>query len=259
MAQKIDRTCEWGVNNQGCKMQIVKYNSARDIDVKFFKPKEAIVNNLFYRNFKTGRIKNPYYPSVYNVAFTGQKYPTTLNGKQLKEYHAWHSMLGRCYDKKYQAEKPTYINTIVCEEWLNYENFYEWIHSQKNFDKWKNNEGYAIDKDILVKHNKIYSPYTCCLVPKHINSLFTKNDAIRGDYPIGVTYNKHNNQFVAWCSDGEKQVFIGDYFAPNDAFEAYKKYKEKVIKRIAHEAFKNGEITRECYEAMLKYEVEITD
>jgi hypothetical protein len=46
----------------------------------------------------------------------------------------------------------------------------------------------ALDKDILYKGNKIYSPDTCVFVPQEINALFVKNDANRGDLPIGVFY-----------------------------------------------------------------------
>lgn len=35
--------------------------------------------------------------------------------------------------------------------------------------------------------------------------------------------------------------------------------KEKTIKQIANKEFTSGNITKECYNAMLKYEVEITD
>ena len=46
--------------------------------------------------------------------------------------------------------------------------------------------GWELDKDILVKGNKIYSPDTCCFVPKEVNTVFTKRQSKRGDYPIGV-------------------------------------------------------------------------
>lgn len=45
-----------------------------------------------------------------------------------------------------------------------------------NFLKWFNGnyiKGYALDKDILIKGNKVYSPETCCFVPYEINTLVT--------------------------------------------------------------------------------------
>jgi hypothetical protein len=53
--------------------------------------------------------------------------------------------------------------------------------------------------------------------------------------------------------------YIGTYPTPEKAFYAYKQYKEKLIKQVAQIEFDNGNITKECYEAMMNYEVEITD
>lgn len=44
-----------------------------------------------------------------------------------------------------------------------------------------------------------------------------------------------------------------------EAFEAYKIYKELIIKQVAKEEFDIGNITKKCYDAMIHYEVEITD
>jgi len=54
-------------------------------------------------------------------------------------------------------------------------------------------------------------------------------------------------------------VFTGTYNNPNDAFYAYKDYKEDLIKKIAEQEYKNGAIIKKCYEAMMSYNVEITD
>ena len=118
---------------------------------------------------------------------------------------------------KYKEENSTYQNAICCEEWLNFENFYEWLYSQSNFDKWYNGNRWAIDKDILVKGNKVYNPNVCCLVPMYINSLFTKQDCKRGGLPIGVS--KHGNRFRARFNNmlsGKLEV-VGDYATPEEA------------------------------------------
>ena len=54
----------------------------------------------------------------------------------------------------------------------------------------------CLDKDILYKGNKEYAPDKCIFVPERINKLFLKNDADRGDLPIGVTYHKNKKYTV---------------------------------------------------------------
>jgi hypothetical protein len=148
-----------------------------------------------------------------------------------------------------------------CDEWFLYDNFYEWLHSQENFEKWLNNDNWAVDKDILIKGNKIYSPETCCLVPMSINSLFVKTEKTRGDYPVGVNYDKSSNKYRAQCNNllTGKRKHLGLFKTPEEAFKAYKIYKENVIKQIAKIEYMSGNITKECYEAMMNYEVEIDD
>lgn len=255
---KKDRLNEEKYNNQGCLMKIVEYNNAHNITVEF-QDEHKIKIKTQYGQFLLGEVKNPYYPSVYEVGIIGTKYPVRRDNKSAKEYEAWKHMLCRCFDKNEKEKYLTYIDATCCEEWLNYENFYEWLHSQPNFDKWYNGKRWNIDKDILIKNNKIYSPETCCLVPSNVNSLFTKSNATRGKFPIGVT--AHGKGYQAQCNNllKGKQECIGSYSTPRGAFLAYKKYKEKLIKQVAQIEYDKGNITKTCYKAMMSYEVEITD
>ena len=255
---EMDRLGEEKLNNQGCPMKIIIYNNSSDITVEFQDDYKFRVNTI-YANFKSGSIKNPYYPSVYGVGIIGIKYPTHINCKNTKEYHAWTEMLRRCFDEAHRNRQPTYKQVVCCEEWLLFENYYEWLHSQPNFDKWKSGYRWAIDKDILFKRNKIYSPNACCLVPQNINCLFLKREAERGIYPIGVRYT--NDGYLACCNNPftNKKEELGHYSTPENAFLAYKKRKEEIIKQVAEVEHNNENITRECYEAMMKYEVEIDD
>ena len=118
-------------------MKIIEYNNANDIVVEFQDAYKAVVHGA-YREFKKGKIKNPYFPEVYKKGMIGQKYKTRENNSEIKEYKIWHSMLQRCFDKKTKEKHKYYSSVTCCEEWLLYENFYEWLHSQENFDKWLN-------------------------------------------------------------------------------------------------------------------------
>lgn len=259
-------------NNEGYLMKIVEYNNAKDIVVEFQDEYKVNVRTT-YTNFLLGEIKNQYhkkhkkgdkkiikqyFPSVYDVGMVGNKYPTCKNGESLKEYKAWNDMLRRCYDENFKKRYPTYQGVYCCEEWLLYEEFYEWLHNQENFDKWFNGKRWAVDKDILVKGNKMYSPEACCLVPNNVNGLFTKRKVGRGKYPVGVT--KEGKKFRATCrTTTGKLLDACGYDTPEAAFQDYKKTKESYIRQVAQEEYDKGNITKACYEAMMNYEVEITD
>ena len=252
------RLGEERLNKQGCLMRVIKYNNANDIIVEFQDGYSAKVHTI-YQSFLKGSVKNPYYPSVFGVGMIGNKYPVAKNWKDTKEYVAWSNIIERCFDKKFKVKHPTYKNVTCCNEWLCFENFYEWLHSQENFDKWLNGDRWAIDKDIIVKNNNVYTPETCCLVPMNVNSLFTKCDKSRGCLPIGVVEFK--KLFRARCNNQllGKVVHLGLYKNIEDAFNAYKNYKEDLIKQIAQIEWDEGNITQKCYRAMLKYVVEFAD
>lgn len=256
--QKAERLGMEKLNNQGCLMRIIEYNSATNIVIEFQDRFKTKIKSA-WKEFLNGSIKNPYYPKVYGIGMVGNKYQTTINHKQIKEYEAWCNMLRRCFNEDEKQKYPKYKDSSCCEDWLLFEKFYEWLHSQGNFNEWLKGDKWAVDKDILIKGNKIYSPETCCLVSSNVNGLFLKHDATRGDLPIGVS--EHGIGFQARCSNPiiNKEIYLGSYSTPTQAFNAYKKYKENLIKQVAEIEYDKGNITENCYKAMMNYKVEITD
>ena len=255
---KNDRTGETNINNQGCLMKIVGYNKTDDIVVEFQDEYKTRVQTQ-YCNFKSGSLKNPYYPTVYGVGITGCKYLISIDCELTREYVLWHSMMCRCFDNRFKIAQPTYKNVSCCNEWLNFEVFYEWLHSQLNFDKWFNEKWWALDKDIILKNNNIYSPDTCCLVPQNVNCLFLKRKSDRGDLPIGV--RRVGEKFEASCSNPftNKVERFGKFNTVEEAFQSYKIFKESIIKQVAEIEYESGNITKRCYDAMINYQVEIDD
>ena len=249
---KIDRTGEVAYSNNGEKMVIIRYGSRTDIDVEF--EDGMIVEHKQYGNFKIGNVKNPMTASVCGVGFIGKgKFkPYDENGKATKCYNTWVHMLRRCYDPKYQEKHPTYKGCTVCKEWWNFQVFAEWYYSH-----FYEIEGQImnLDKDILKKGNKIYSPETCIFVPQFINKLFIKSDKARGNCPIGVS--KHGNKFEAQLRKGNERIHLGACNTVEEAFQVYKHAKEQYIKEMA-EKYK-GQIPYEAYEALMNYEVEFDD
>lgn len=200
-------------------------------------------------------MRDLYKPTVYGVGFMGEgPYKAKINKKTTKEYNIWHSMMDRCYNPKHSDRYPTYKDCIICEEWHNFQNFASWY--EDNYYEIPG-EKMALDKDILVKGNKVYSPETCVFVPKSINSLFVKADSVRGDLPIGVRYNRRKNKYESKCSVRNKEKHLGYYNSPEEAYQAYKTFKEKHVKEVADQYIEL--IPQELYDAMYDYEVECDD
>lgn len=255
MGKRVDRTGEEKINNFGSKMKIIEYRNYDDIDV-YFEEYNWVIKNNSYNNFKKGNIKCPYEPRIYNIACIGEgEYKISKNRKPTQIYAIWHHMIRRCYANSSLKDRPTYNDVEVCDEWLNFQNFAKWF--ENNYYEIEG-EIMCLDKDILVKGNKIYSPDTCVFVPQSINSLFVKANKNRGNLPIGVTYFKRDCVYIAQCRlENNKTKNLGRFNSPEKAFYEYKKYKEKYIKDVAKE-YKN-KIPNKLYEAMMNYEVEITD
>lgn len=240
---------EIGINNQGCKMIIKSGRNKKDIDVEF--EGNVIIYNTRYCQFISGQISNPYLPSVCGVGYNGiGKHIVSIKGKDTKKHRVWCDMIKRCYSKNRQVKQPTYIPCTVDVRWHNFQVFGDW------YDEFYV-EGFELDKDIRMKGNKIYSPETCCFVSKEINGLFIKSNKTRGKYPIGVHYDKKSKKFVAQISINSERNKIDDFNTPEEAFYAYKIEKETYIKLIANKW--RGQITEDCYWAMMDYIVEETD
>lgn len=168
-------------------------------------------------------------------------------------YKTWINMLYRCYSPKFHTRQPSYTGCTVCEEWLVFQNYAEFYIK----DIYRE-QGWHLDKDILYKNNKIYSPKTCVFVPPEINKLFVRRNLQRGDYPIGVHLDQARNRYKASMHNSTgKTKFLGRYHNAQEAFEAYKKAKEILIRELA-EKYKRR-ISPRLYEAMINYRIEITD
>lgn len=250
----IGKLGEKRLNKSGLTMEIIVYKKYNDINVKF--EKSGHIVNTRYSHFINGDIKDPYMPTVYNKGFVGEgEYETRENGKITNRYLTWNSMMKRCYDEKQIETRITYKDCSVYKEWHNFQNFSKWY--DENYYE-VDGERMELDKDILLKGNKIYSPDTCVFVPQRINALFLKRNGDRGEFPIGVYLDKKSNKYKSQCAIGKGKIKnLGRYEDINNAFLAYKLFKEKLIKQIAEEY--KDKIPCKLYKAMYSYQVEITD
>lgn len=161
----------------GSFVTINKYVDAKNI---FVTMSSGFKTKVQSKQITDKTLKDPNYPSVLGIGYFGiGKY-----GVKDKSYQVWFDMLKRCYSENIQRLATTYIGCTVIYNWHNYQNFAKWY--EKRYFK-----GCQIDKDILFHGNKIYSPETCILVPREINSFFIK--PIK-KLPLGVA--KHNNGYT---------------------------------------------------------------
>ena len=247
------RIGEVNKNTFGSRMTIIEYITNKSVIVKF---DNEFSTRCSYKQFTKGEVRNPYDKTMCNIGYIGEgSYKVKAKNKITKQYYAWVAMMHRCYYDKYLQKRTTYQDVIVCEEWHNFQNFAKWY--DENYYG-INQEIMHLDKDILIKGNKIYSPETCVFVPQNINGLFLKSDKSRGEYPIGVDYRKDMNSYQARCNtnDGEREQ-LGFFDSPEKAFCAYKKHKEFIIKKVA-DRYKEY-IPQKLYDVMYKYIVEISD
>lgn len=138
-------------------------------------------------------------------------------------YKSWTRILQRCYSAKFHNIQPTYIGCRVSDEWLNFSNFRSWMHDRK----W---HGMAIDKDILIPGNKIYSADTCVFVSKALNQFLVDRGRFRGEWPIGVSWNKEKRKFKSSCNNpfSGKYESLGYFDCPNDAHKSWRKRKHQL-------------------------------
>lgn len=245
-------------SNQGDIVKVIDVIDSRKILVEF-QDEEKYQKYIAHKEVKNGSVFNPYHKNVYGVGYLGMEIPIITDKLYNKCYTSWHGMIERSFSEKFKTRQPVYKDCTSCKEWENYANFKKWF--DENYYE-IDGKTMNLDKDILVKGNKIYSPDTCVFVPTEINALFTKTNKFRGEFPIGVYYKKKLKKYIAQCSEiqsnGKKaQTHIGVFNTPEEAFYAYKEYKEKVIKKVADE-YKEV-IPNKLYEALYKWEVDIND
>lgn len=242
---------EFETNNFG-RCFVIDYAGTNNVTVAFYQPFCIVKCSML--NLKRGRVSNPMKRTVYGKGYLGVgKYSPS---SETREYKLWKNMLERVYCLNVRYTRLSYKDVEVCEEWHNFQNFAEWCETQKFFNA-KDNKGkpYQLDKDIITKGNKIYSPDTCCFVPQEINTLFIFGKSRRGEFAVGV--GKENSKYKACIRKNGETIYLGVFETPHKAFECYKKVKESHIKEVA-EIWKDR-IDEKVYKALLTWEIEEND
>lgn len=143
-------------------------------------------------------------------------------------YQTWMNMLKRCYSDNAQEKHPTYAGCTVSEDWLTFSVFKAWMEMQE----W---EGKELDKDLLIKGNKVYSPETCVFVTPMVNTFTTDSKAARGEWLIGLHWNKERSKFQAQCRNPftKKREHLGLFTCEKQAHQAWLKRKLELAHELA--------------------------
>lgn len=227
-------------------MKIIAYRTNSDLDIEFMDDFHYVKKHAMYSNFTSGSVKNPYDKTIYGVGYIGTgKYLSHNNGKHNYVYDTWHDMLRRCYHHESKLFNAYYETCIVCAEWHNYQAFAKWYEERE----YPVSERLHLDKDILHKGNKVYSPENCLLTPQRINMLFANKPNKRG-LPNGIAKNSKGYSAKYAGTD------LGSFITFEEAYNKYAKEKEKRIVEIANEY--KSIIPDNVYEALINYKVDVT-
>lgn len=239
---------QYDTNNNG-KIEILHIESSKKVLIRFIDTgTEKFSDARLIRKGTVRDVAKSYSGSGAVLDCAGK-----IEGTVTREYAAWSGMVGRCYSKSSHKRRPSYADCCVSEFFKVYSQFAVWCKTQVGFGV----VGFDLDKDLLVKGNKIYSEDTCVFLPQEINKALQKTGKSRGKLPIGVTYDKARGKYKAAIRKFGKHINIGRFETVSDAFLAYKHEKEKYLKELA-EKWK-GEIDVRAYNALMSYEVELDD
>jgi hypothetical protein len=245
----IPKEGDIGTIRKGAEFIITKYVNNTHVEVRFTKSGYTTVTTS--ADVRSGSIKDPWFPVVFNRGYFGKGEYDRSNSKEA--YDRWYNMMLRCYSDKPRHNSLAYEKAEVCEEWYNFQNFAEWFYSQPNHDK----PDYGLDKDLLIRDNKTYCPDACCFLPTRLNSLLIKNKTKRNAYPIGVRWDRTKRKFSTEVSYNGKNYHLGYYNSVDVAFNVYKEEKERLIKKTVLE-YKDC-ISESIFDLIYNHEILITD
>lgn len=174
-----------------------------------------------------------------------------------RAYKCYYNMIDRVSGKYQYNYGMRYDGVTVCDEWFNdKEKFIDWY--VQNYYECAY-EAMELDKDLLVRDNKIYGSNTCCILPKSLNILISTCHQKKGSnlyMPLGVRkiYVDKRPKYQGIISINSKPMKLPLRNRPKAAFEDYFMQKKAQL-MITAEQYKPY-LPEHIYHALINYEIQ---
>ena len=158
---------------------------------------------------------------VYGGGINDYNLPVYIDGKPIRPYKTWAEMIRRGFCPKFKEKYNVYHDCKVCDDWVYFTNFLDWYQEQDP------PEGWVLDKDLLVRGNRIYSPNTSVFIEHSLNCFMTESTKARGMFPLGISFREKTGRYIAQCRSVEtnKETHLGCFLLLEDAVSAYNNFK----------------------------------
>lgn len=176
--------------------------------------------------------KTPVCRTVYGVGYlgSGKYHCRDSDGIMSKEYSVWANMIKRCFtDYDGEKSRTLYQDVLVCEDWLNFQNFAEW-YSNATVKYIQNSIIPKLDKDLLGL--KQYSPEACVILPNVINCSLSES---RNTSKICHGVRAKDYKFTASIMENGLNKNLGTFDNVEDAIRIYIEHKEVILHNLAEQ------------------------
>lgn len=188
---------------------------------------------------------------------SGGEYKTRIDGKKTKECQLWENIRTRItyLPTINEGKFGKYASASVDQRWFDFQDFAKWFKSLEFYQ-----EGWQLDKDVLLKGNTIYGPDTCVFLPEEVNKALNIKSRVKGKIMLGVSYHtisgKIQVQYACKHPDYKLSIYLDDNQI-DYGFSLYKEAREGYIKHLA-EKYKNI-LDPRAYNALASYEISKED
>lgn len=190
-----------------------------------------------------------------------QEYIEYENRASSQAYRVYNGIRTRCKDTKNDDRiRKCYDEVTMCQEWKD---------NPKSFVKWYfehyytvDDEEMDVDKDLFDGCSKIYSPETCCILPKSLNAIlanckkyYFEGTNKENTLPFGVIYSSKKKKYysdIQFTGTG-KTVKLSEWDTAEEAFKEYKMMKQADMLMVAAQ-YKNR-IPDYIYHKLLEVEI----